>query len=84
VTPGVQTVLSFKDPNGTSVDIFAETSFTNEDKSPSAFIPHKLGHVAFNTAQISKLVSFYESVLGFLNGRLVRTCFPLARMAFLY
>lgn len=65
VTPNIKSVLTFKDPNGARLEIFDACTLADEDLSPSAIIPRKLGHVAFNTAEVGKLVDFYKTMLGF-------------------
>lgn len=53
--PGVGEILSFEDPKGTSIELFAEARFLDEDRTPKAFTPLKLGHLAFkvNTSAFS-------------------------------
>lgn len=64
-TPGVGESLSFQDPKGTTLDVFAEASFLEEDRTPKGFLPLKLGHLAFKVRDIREIVRFYTEVLGF-------------------
>ena len=63
--PGVGETLSFKDPQGTTIDVFAETRLLSEDRIPKAFVPLKLGHLAFKTKDMHEMVKFYGEMLGF-------------------
>jgi catechol 2,3-dioxygenase-like lactoylglutathione lyase family enzyme len=65
LTPGIRQAIHAVDPNGTSIDIYAETNLASEDTSDAAITPRKLGHVAFHTADIKRVVEFYKSILGF-------------------
>jgi catechol 2,3-dioxygenase-like lactoylglutathione lyase family enzyme len=65
VTPGVRRALSFEDPKGTRVDVFADYLYPPEDRSQSGIMPFKLGHIAFSVADVERVVDFYIQVLGF-------------------
>ena len=65
ISPGVKEAVSFLDPKGTRVDLFAEYSFPKQDLTPSAFNILKLGHVATRVTDVQKVVKFYNEVLGF-------------------
>src|SRR5436190_7379290 len=60
ISPGVAEAVTFLDPKGTQLDLFAEYKFTKEDLSPSAFNVLKLGHVAYRVTDVQKVVSFYN------------------------
>lgn len=64
-TPAISDVLTFSDPKGTEIEIFTSAKMAPFDAAPSGFTPLKLGHLAFNVADIQKVVSFYTDVLGF-------------------
>jgi catechol 2,3-dioxygenase-like lactoylglutathione lyase family enzyme len=63
--PGIGETLSFKDPQGTTIEVFAEARLLDEDRSPKAFLPLKLGHLAFKAMDMHEMVKFYDEVLGF-------------------
>lgn len=63
--PGIGETLSFKDPNGTTLEVFAQSEFVPEDPTPKGFTPLKLGHLAFKVNDIQSVVRFYSEVLGF-------------------
>jgi len=63
--PGISSVLSFADPKGTVLEIFADAELGPEDRTPKAFLPLKLGHLAFKVLDIQEIVKFYVEVLGF-------------------
>jgi catechol-2,3-dioxygenase len=65
VSPGVSEALSFEDPNGTMIDLFADFSFGPEDRSWNGIMPLKLGHVGYGVTDVQKVVRFYQEVLGF-------------------
>lgn len=63
--PGIREALTFSDPEGTVIDVFAESDLLAEDAASSVIMPAKLGHVAFNVLDVPKVVDFYTKVLGF-------------------
>lgn len=65
ITPGIDEAILFKDPKGTSVEIFSEYRFAKEDRSPSGIAAIKLGHVAYRVPDVQAVVEFYTGVLGF-------------------
>ena len=65
ITPGVKDAVSFVDPKGTPVDLYAEYNFAKLDGIPNMFNILKLGHVAYRVLDIQKIVKFYTEVLGF-------------------
>ena len=64
-TPAVSDVLNFVDPKGTEIEIFTHSSSVAADPTPAGICVLKLGHLAFNVADIQKVVAFYRDVLGF-------------------
>jgi catechol 2,3-dioxygenase-like lactoylglutathione lyase family enzyme len=64
-SPGVGQTVSFEDPKGTRVDLFAEYTFAKEDRNPSIFNILKLGHVAYRVKDVQQLVKFYCDLFGF-------------------
>ena len=65
ISPGVADSLTFEDPKGTPVDLYAEYKFAKPDGIPSIFNILKLGHVAYRVLDVQKIVRFYCDVLGF-------------------
>jgi catechol 2,3-dioxygenase-like lactoylglutathione lyase family enzyme len=64
-TPAVSDVLSFVDPKGTEIEIFTHSRIVAADPTPAGICVLKLGHLAFNVADIQQVVAFYRDVLGF-------------------
>jgi catechol 2,3-dioxygenase-like lactoylglutathione lyase family enzyme len=65
ISPGVAQAISFTDPKGTLIDVFAEYTFAPEDRGQSNITPLKLGHVAYRVLDVQKVVKFYTDILGF-------------------
>jgi catechol-2,3-dioxygenase len=65
VTPGVKKALTFTDPKGTTVELFAEYGFHAIATATAGVNPLKLGHVASRVTDVAKVAKFYEEVLGF-------------------
>jgi catechol 2,3-dioxygenase-like lactoylglutathione lyase family enzyme len=63
--PGIPKTVTFEDPKGTKIDVFAEQSPIAKNQQVAGIGPLKLGHVAFYTPDIQRTVAFYEKVLGF-------------------
>ena len=63
--PGIGEALSFDDPKGTRIHLFAEQSLRDATLEPKGFMPLKLGHLAFKVHDIQAIVAFYQDVLGF-------------------
>lgn len=63
--PGIAQMLSFKDNNGTDIDLLTEFSFLDVDKTTKPIMPPKLGHLAMMTPAIQESATFYGEVLGF-------------------
>ncbi len=63
--PGIEKLLRFQDPKGTTIEIFNEASAAAPVSQPTAVGPMKLGHVAFMMPDIHPFVEFYQKVLGF-------------------
>ena len=64
-TPGVKKALTFTDPKGTVVELFAEYGFHPVAAAGGGVTPLKLGHVASRVTDVAKVAKFYEEVLGF-------------------
>ncbi len=65
ISPGITHAVTFDDPKGTPVDLFAEYKFAKEDRSHAIFNILKLGHVAYRVLDVQAIVKFYSEVLGF-------------------
>jgi catechol 2,3-dioxygenase-like lactoylglutathione lyase family enzyme len=65
ITPGVAEAVTFDDPKGTPIDVYAEYQFAKRDDTPSLFNILKLGHVAYRVLDVQQVVKFYCDVLGF-------------------
>jgi catechol 2,3-dioxygenase-like lactoylglutathione lyase family enzyme len=65
LSPGIGEAVTFEDPKGTPIDLYAEYQFAKPDGIPSVFNILKLGHVAYRVLDVQKIVKFYCDVLGF-------------------
>jgi catechol 2,3-dioxygenase-like lactoylglutathione lyase family enzyme len=65
ISPGVSHAVTFEDPKGTPIDVYAKYNFAKIDGIPSIFNILKLGHVAYRVLDVQKIVKFYTDVLGF-------------------
>src|SRR5487761_773937 len=65
ITPGIREALAFKDPKGTTLEIFSDFSFTPEDATFNGVMPLKLGHIAYQCPDVQGIVKFYCDALGF-------------------
>jgi catechol-2,3-dioxygenase len=65
VTPRMADALTFDDPNGTRVELFADTQRLPRRDPAHQAAPMKLGHIAFMVRDAQQMVDFYTSVLGF-------------------
>jgi catechol 2,3-dioxygenase-like lactoylglutathione lyase family enzyme len=63
--PGIAQVLTFADPKGTMVDVFADVPPAIAASDPGGVAPLKLGHVSYQLPDIHPAIAFYRKVLGF-------------------
>ena len=63
--PGVSRQLTFQDPKGTTIELFADWSFLQVPEPPPGLGAFKLGHVAFFHPDPQAMAAFYEQALGF-------------------
>ena len=63
--PGVPRMLSFEDPKGTVLEVFAEQAPIAKNTAVAGIGPLKLGHLAFCVDDPKKFADFYSKVLGF-------------------
>jgi catechol 2,3-dioxygenase-like lactoylglutathione lyase family enzyme len=65
ISPGVAKAISFKDPKGTPVDVFADYRFHPHDDTEQVIAPLKFGHLAHRVRDPKLVSGFYTDVLGF-------------------
>ena len=65
ITPGIGEALAFKDPKGTTLEIFSEFNFAPEDNTFNGVMPIKFGHIAYQCPDVQGTVKFYCDMLGF-------------------
>jgi catechol 2,3-dioxygenase-like lactoylglutathione lyase family enzyme len=65
ITPGIRDALVFKDPKGTTLEIFPDCSFAPDDATFTGVMPLKLGHIAYTCPDVAGMVKFYCDHLGF-------------------
>ena len=63
--PGTPQCLSFSDPAGTMIDIFAKWDFVAPNQNVAGIGPLKVGHVALFVPDLHQTIDFYSKVLGF-------------------
>src|SRR5215208_5739740 len=62
--PGFGKCVSFRDPKGTTIELFSEWTSQNGGRGAAAST-FKLGHVAYSVPDPKALADFYQRVLGF-------------------
>jgi catechol-2,3-dioxygenase len=65
ITPGIREALAFKDPKGTTLEIFADCTFAPDDDTFIGVMPLKFGHIAYQCPDVAGIVKFYCDMLGF-------------------
>ena len=65
ITPGIREALAFKDPKGTTLEIFPDCTFAADDDTFTGVMPLKLGHIAYTCPDVAGMVKFYCDLLGF-------------------
>jgi catechol-2,3-dioxygenase len=65
ISPGVGKAITFHDPKGTLVEVYADYAFAAEDGKDAGISPIKFGHVAYRVNDARKLSEFYCKVMGF-------------------
>jgi len=63
--PGVPRMLTFEDPKGTLIEVFAEQTPIAGNQAVAGIGPLKLGHLAYCVAEPKQFAEFYGRVLGF-------------------
>jgi catechol 2,3-dioxygenase-like lactoylglutathione lyase family enzyme len=64
-TPGVPQMVTFEDPKGTMIEVFAEQTPIAKNQPVAGVGPLKLGHLAFAVSDPKHFADFYAGVLGF-------------------
>ncbi len=77
--PGLGRLLRFKDPKGTTIELFSDWSYLGHHHQVIGVGPHKLGHVAFFVDDARKMTEFYQRVLGFRVSDWVEDFFSFLR-----
>lgn len=65
ISPGVRQAITFTDPKGTVVEVYADYTLLADDKRDPVITPLKFGHIAHRVNDPQKVTSFYCDVLGF-------------------
>jgi catechol 2,3-dioxygenase-like lactoylglutathione lyase family enzyme len=64
-SPGVSRAMTFADPKGTIIELFATSTAVGTNQPAAGIGPLKLGHLAFCVADPRAMAEFYARVLGF-------------------
>jgi catechol-2,3-dioxygenase len=65
ISPGVRKAVTFTDPKGTVIEIYADRQFAANGERETGISPLKFGHIAYRVNDVEKLTKFYCAVLGF-------------------
>ncbi len=66
ITPGIREAVTFKDPKGTTLEVFADCNFVpDDDVIFTGVMPLKFGHIAYTCPDVEGMVKFYCDILGF-------------------
>lgn len=63
--PGIANTLAFDDPKGTQIELFTTWNSLTQNQAAKGVQVVKLGHVAYFTPDLPKVMDFYANVLGF-------------------
>jgi catechol 2,3-dioxygenase-like lactoylglutathione lyase family enzyme len=77
--PGIGKMLSFEDPKGTLIEVFAEQTPIGKNQPVAGIGPLKLGHLAFCVDDPKKYVDYYSRVLGFRMSDWIQDWFAFMR-----
>lgn len=64
-SPGIPQVMTFEDPKGTVIEVFAKSTPIAKNQSVPGIGPLKLGHLAWVVDDPKRFAEFYGKVLGF-------------------
>jgi catechol 2,3-dioxygenase-like lactoylglutathione lyase family enzyme len=78
-SPGVARAVTFEDPKGTVIEVFAEQKPIGKNQAVPGVGPLKLGHLAFCVAEPKEFVEFYGRVLGFRLSDWIQDWFAFMR-----
>jgi len=65
ITPAIGQAVTFNDPKGTTLEIFADCRFAPNDNTLGGVMPLKFGHIAYQYPDVHGVVKFYCNMLGF-------------------
>ena len=77
--PGIPKTVTFDDPKGTRIDVFAEQTLIAKNQPVAGIGPLKLGHLAFCVDEPKKFVEYYGRVLGFRLSDWIQDWFAFMR-----
>jgi catechol 2,3-dioxygenase-like lactoylglutathione lyase family enzyme len=77
--PGIPKMVSFEDPKGTLLEVFAEQTPISKNQAVAGIGPLKLGHLAFCVDDPKKYVDYYAKVLGFRISDWIQDWFAFMR-----
>lgn len=63
--PGVPELLQFADPEGNTLQLYANIEHVSSGFQGTGIVPEKLGHLAMAVHDVKKCADFYQNVLGF-------------------
>ena len=78
-SPGVARAVTFVDPKGTAIEVFAEQKMIGQNQAVPGVGPLKLGHLAFCVDEPKDFVEFYSRVLGFRLSDWIQDWFAFMR-----
>jgi catechol-2,3-dioxygenase len=79
ISPGVREAVSFTDPKGSVVEIYADYAFAADNGHEGGISPIKFGHLAYRVNDVKKLTKFYCEVLGFRESDWIGDYFSFLR-----
>ena len=77
--PGVPKTVTFEDPKGTKIDVFAEQTPIAKNQPVAGIGPLKLGHLALCVAEPKEFVEYDGRVLGFRLSDWIQDWFAFMR-----
>jgi catechol 2,3-dioxygenase-like lactoylglutathione lyase family enzyme len=79
ISPGVREAVTFADPKGSVVEIYADYAFAADNAGDAGIAPIKFGHIAYRVNDVQKLTRFYCEVLGFRESDWISDYFSFLR-----
>jgi catechol 2,3-dioxygenase-like lactoylglutathione lyase family enzyme len=77
--PGLPRMVSFEDPKGTKLEVFAEQTPISKNQPVAGIGPMKLGHLAFCVDDPKAYVEWYGKVMGFRLSDWIQDWFAFMR-----